>query len=259
VLPPLLIDSEGLSRADQARSENGVRSAGAQFLGGLVLALGLFFTARTLQVNREGQITERFSKAIEQLGDSKLDIRLGGIYALERIARDSKRDHGPVMEVLTAYVRRYKRTSRDRPGRAPYDVQAVATVVGRRNLKHESDESPSLDIRGANLSYVQLYKANLDGLFMQEVDLRNAVVSSSTLRGAFLQDTKLDNAHLLSVDFSNAVLDGAKLAGAYFHDGCVFTGAEYDNKTTWPQGVDPEELGATRTREPILAEAEELG
>ena len=32
-------------------------------------------------------------------------IRLGGIYALERIARDSEKDHGPIMEVLTAYVR----------------------------------------------------------------------------------------------------------------------------------------------------------
>ena len=35
-------------------------------------------------------------------GDDNMAIRLGGIYALERIAKDSEKDHGPIMEVLTA-------------------------------------------------------------------------------------------------------------------------------------------------------------
>src|SRR4028118_1820605 len=77
----------------------------AQILGGTALLSGLYFTWRTLQVNREGQITERFTRAIDQLGSQELEIQLGGIYALERIARDSERDHWPIMEVLTAYVR----------------------------------------------------------------------------------------------------------------------------------------------------------
>jgi hypothetical protein len=65
-------------------------------------------TWRTLQVNREGQITERFTQAIDQLGatDDKgnklFEIRLGGIYALERIARESEEDYWPIMEILTA-------------------------------------------------------------------------------------------------------------------------------------------------------------
>ena len=50
-------------------------------------------TAQTLRVTEQGHITERYTKAIEQLGSDKLDIRLGGIYALERIAVDSERDH----------------------------------------------------------------------------------------------------------------------------------------------------------------------
>src|SRR3954471_6413642 len=44
------------------------------------------------------------------LGSDKLAARLGGIYALERIARESKRDHWPIMETLTAYVRTYAPT-----------------------------------------------------------------------------------------------------------------------------------------------------
>ena len=55
--------------------------------------------------DRERRITESFAKAVEQLGDDKLEVRLGGIYTLERIARESERDYWPIMETLTAYVR----------------------------------------------------------------------------------------------------------------------------------------------------------
>ena len=56
----------------------------AQILAGTALLSGLYFTWRTLQVNREGQITERFTRAIEQLGathgdnSDNLELRLGG-------------------------------------------------------------------------------------------------------------------------------------------------------------------------------------
>jgi uncharacterized membrane protein len=34
----------------------------------------------------------------------ELDVRIGGSYALERVVRDSARDHPTVMEVLTAFI-----------------------------------------------------------------------------------------------------------------------------------------------------------
>jgi hypothetical protein len=37
--------------------------------------------------------------------EPNVEVRLGAIYALERIAYDSPRDHWPIIEVLTAYVR----------------------------------------------------------------------------------------------------------------------------------------------------------
>ena len=58
----------------------------------------------------QGHITDRFTKAIEQLGKldgerPNIEVRLGAIYALERIAIDSPRDQWTIMEILTAYVR----------------------------------------------------------------------------------------------------------------------------------------------------------
>jgi hypothetical protein len=70
--------------------QNQVRTTLLQAFGGAFLLVTAYITWRQVQVNREGQITERFTRAIEHLGAAEhLDVRLGGIYALERIAHDS--------------------------------------------------------------------------------------------------------------------------------------------------------------------------
>ena len=76
---------------------------------GLLAAGALLFTARNFTLSRECQVTNRYTKAIEQLGSDKLDVRIGGIYALERVARDSARDHPIVIEVLAAFFREHSR------------------------------------------------------------------------------------------------------------------------------------------------------
>jgi len=86
--------------------ENEARKTLAQILGGILVLVGLYFAWKRIEVSREDQITERFTRAIEQLGNEEsMAVRLGGIYALERIAKDSEKDHWIAMEVLTAYVR----------------------------------------------------------------------------------------------------------------------------------------------------------
>jgi hypothetical protein len=53
----------------------------------------------------EGQITDRYTAAITNLGAQEMDVRLGGICALQRIMQDSHRDQPTIVEVLSAYVR----------------------------------------------------------------------------------------------------------------------------------------------------------
>jgi hypothetical protein len=78
-------------------------NAGFFAAGALIFtALNFTLSRRTTELTEQGQVTDRYTKAIEQLGSDKLDIRIGGVYALERIARDSARDHPTVLEVLTA-------------------------------------------------------------------------------------------------------------------------------------------------------------
>ena len=71
-----------------------------------MLAFGaLVFTALTFWLSREGHVTDRYSKAIEQLGSEHLGVRVGAIYALERVMIDSPRDHPTTVEVLAAFLR----------------------------------------------------------------------------------------------------------------------------------------------------------
>jgi hypothetical protein len=124
----------------------------AQILGGTALLSGLYFTWRTLQVNREGQITERFTRAIDQLGathddnSKNLELRLGGIYALERIARESEEDHWSIMEVLTAYVRDRApwRPSEDQQGEEGATIEKSEEDPGRSSGESKPTEVPSL-------------------------------------------------------------------------------------------------------------------
>ena len=69
--------------------------------------VGLAYTARTYRLSREGHLTDRYTKAVEQLGSDKIEVRLGGIYALERLMRDSSTDQPTIVEVLAAYIRRH--------------------------------------------------------------------------------------------------------------------------------------------------------
>ena len=159
---------------------------------------------RTHELTEQGQVTDRYTKAIEQLGSDKLDVRIGGIYALERITHDSARDHPTVMEVLAAFIREHSREqwplpANDEPGAAAPergtrpDVQAAITVIGRRNPKH--DREP-VNLNEANLTRARLTRARLTG---------------ARLTGAYLIGARLDGANLGGADLS-----GADLTEAYF-------------------------------------------
>jgi hypothetical protein len=58
-------------------------------------------TNKTTALTKQGQVTDRYTKAIDQLGSDKIDVRIGGMYALERIARDSPCVRGPTLLLPT--------------------------------------------------------------------------------------------------------------------------------------------------------------
>jgi len=190
---------------------------GATLLAGVLVAAG---TYRTIQVTREGQITNRITEAVKQLAarnGSNPDevVVLGGIYALERIARESKADYGPIMENLAAYVRGQVgigagQALREDP-KPPNDVQAVLAVLGRR--EPPPDGTPGLDLtytdlRCAKLPRAQLYDALLEGANLSHADLRDAKLIGAKWAGATFTGAHLARADFGAIDADFAGADG---------------------------------------------------
>jgi hypothetical protein len=224
-------------------------------------------TARTLQVTKQGHITERYTKAIEQLGSDKLDVRLGGIYALERIAVDSKRDQPTVAEVLCAFVREGSRrhgTPPPKQGRAeeaaekPFitapgtdakprpatDIQAALSVLGRL---------PQLqNVSRGDLSGVQVAGAQLPG-----ADLTGAQLRGANLRDAELRWANLKDARLAFADLSGAQLGGANLSGAHLH-GADLRGARLGKADLTDARLGGAKLRDAQLRGANLRQAREL-
>jgi len=175
-------------------------------------------------LSREGQVTDRYTKAIEQLGSDKLDVRIGGIYALERVARDSAKDHPTVMEVLTAFIREHSREqwppadagSPEHERSTRPDVQAAVTVAGRRDPKR--DIQP-VNLARAVLSDANLPGANLPGAHLFGAHLSLANLTGADLTGADLRGTRLSGAHLRGAHLTGADLRDADLTGARWPEG----------------------------------------
>lgn len=234
------MDEDGrkpLTAAELLEAKNNVRTTLLQGLAGAVLLLGAYLTWRQIQVtregqmqeahlNREGQITERFTRAVEQLGSDKLSVRVGGIYALERIARDSRVDHGPVMEVLTAFLREppsaeHDNFAEERDHGLRADLQAAATVIGRRNVESDTPNR-YLNLTGARLPRAALIRSHLLGARLDGARLTRANLQSANLVGASLRGANLVSAIAQLANFESAFCAGADLReadflGANFH------------------------------------------
>ncbi|MFI5938129.1 pentapeptide repeat-containing protein [Actinoplanes sp. NPDC051494] len=215
-------------------------------------------TGKQQELATQQQVADRFSAAIDQLGQedekgsSKLSIRLGGIYGLQRLMIDSSRDIPAVVQVLSAFVRTHTPLPNPRPRAvpsAPTDVRAAVTVLARRpqgdtnrldfsntllGLDHTDLRGADLfgaDLRGADLRY-----ANLRGADLRNTDLREANLDGANLSGSAL----LSSADLRGADLNGAYLNGVNLVGAYLHEANL-TGANLtsaDLRGTYLRGAD---------------------
>ena len=242
-----------------------LRAARLQFLTSIAASLGaigvvfnLYYTGKreeafnksaeaaleNAKAAQDKQITERFTKAVEQLASQEVAVRLGGIYALERIANDSEKDHWTIMEILTAFVREppplkapleaeksllelptYIQKAKDdkQPQKLRIDIQAALTVIGRRDTEKDPENQKldlsNADIAGANLSKAKLeganfYQANLQKANIAEANLQKANLTEANLQGAILIEAHLQGAELGKAQLKKAALGGAKLQGA---------------------------------------------
>jgi uncharacterized protein YjbI with pentapeptide repeats len=172
------------------------------------------------EADKQRRIVESFTKAVEQLGSDQLQVRLGGIYALERISRESPKEYyWPVMETLAGFVRERAAWSDENLLKKidrPTDVEAVLSVIRRRSECRDETDS-HLDMRSTDLR-----KANLAGAHLERADLSNAHLEGASLEGAHLKEADLSNAHLEGVNLIRAHVEGAWLDSANLSEARLF-------------------------------------
>ncbi|MFF5519067.1 pentapeptide repeat-containing protein [Streptomyces coeruleorubidus] len=219
---------------------------------GAVAALGLYYTHKghkqtealfehtrekdreQAELTREGQVTERYVEAIKLLSSDNLTQRLGGIYALERIMRDSEKDHATVVAVLAAFVRQHAPVpdtgeQADKDGRtAPAEeVQAALTVLVRRPRRKETF---GINLARTDLRYAMLRHANLDGANLSDsrldrADLRWASLRRVNLDRANLDGSDLVRARLAETSIMDTSMEGTELSWASLEGVIAFSPA----------------------------------
>ncbi|WP_271217184.1 pentapeptide repeat-containing protein [Streptosporangium carneum] len=209
-----------------------ITSAGV-LLGVAFTAYGLSYTAQTLSAAQEGQLTDRYTKAVEQLASEAVDVRLGAIYALQRLATDSPRDRITIRNLLAAFVRNHDLCSPKPPPkqcgtktkhlgtvRITTDVYAALTIA--QTLTTSKDEFldlsetrfPHADLNFVDLTRANLLDADLTSASLVDARLTRAHLSVADLTHAYLRNADLRDANLVNADLIDVDLEKANLTKA---------------------------------------------
>lgn len=151
-------------------AENAVQNTFFQGLGSIFVLVTVYaslqnlrLAQRSLSVTEDKQISECFGDTIALLANDKIHIRLGGIYALAKIADYKKADseekyyYRQVMETLNAYVREFspflaESSSLTDDSPVKIDIQAILTILSHGDQKQEFYP----DLSRTNLNKVEI-------------------------------------------------------------------------------------------------------
>ena len=200
----------------------------ALLLGALVAAATLFFTLiktwineRTTTAEEEGLITDRINAAVASLGAEKtikkgkdedeetvpnIEVRIGAILALERMAKKNADVHIQIMEILTAYIRENAPVTEEKHNRKPrQDVQLAFTVIGRRpeeSIALERMHDFHLDLRNCDLTRIVIHGLNFDCARFDDSIFNSAILIVTSMQSSYLNRVSMRSAYLSNVNFN---------------------------------------------------------
>jgi uncharacterized protein YjbI with pentapeptide repeats/flavodoxin len=204
--------------------------------------------------NPSNEIPEDFYQALGQLGNDKPEARLGAIYTLEQIAKDSPSKQWTIMETLAAFIREntpFMRNEEDLDDDEelgqeelillPTDIQAALTVIGRRDITKEP-ANKKLDLRNVDITGADLTGANfqntdftgscLQGCLFTQANLQAVDFSEVDMQYAVLYEANLIEALFYEANLQSAVLPKANLSKAVFYQANLHLATLYDANLT---------------------------
>jgi uncharacterized protein YjbI with pentapeptide repeats len=186
----------------------------------------------------ERRITELYTRATEQLGNDRAPVRLGGLYALERLAQDNAAHRQTIANVISAYLRmpfpakapeRPDSANKERAYPAPAETDtAIEARVASSPRVWEADawaQEKQVRLTAQHILTAHLRKN-------QQADQPSSVFWSGIRidpAGATLFEFDLTGADILEADFSSATFFGSTfLDEVSFAGEAVFTDATFD-------------------------------
>ena len=229
LFPILQLRNQKLKKIEYLTLENEFRKTIAQIIGGILVLIGLVFTWEQLsdtkniiEISEERLITDRYSKAIDQLGSNKTQIRLGGIYSLGQIANSAKEYIPVVNKVLATYIRQnynYPNVN------IHEELQASIDIITYRDSNYQTSITTS---QGANLSNVILESYAFDGAILINAILNSSNVSQSSFVKSNLSGMSAYEADFKRANFKESTLSKSTLYGACFEQ-AILTGSIVKN------------------------------
>ena len=218
-------------RGEPNRMESGsttVRNLGLLIAGLIALPLAIWrswVAQRQADTAQQNLLNERYRQGAEMLDSEILSVRLGGIYALQRLAVENpKQYHVQVMQLLCAFVRHPQKGNSDKQKEVigdrkkpelRSDVQDAVSAISAchaRQSKLENRLGFRLDLRGVNLSGADMFKAVLSKANFSDADLSGAGLIGANLARAVLTRANLAGARLTGANLNGARFERANLS-----------------------------------------------
>ena len=254
----------------------------SQALFGTAIAFGIYVAYRRVLASDNANEQQVFNEATAKLGDGSASVRLGGIYALDKLAGSNKDYLTRIAEILCAHLREttqqksYQAKYKDKPSN---EIQSLVKVLSKlneelsvANSRKEKNENIGFlrldlsasylvgtDLGNACLKYVNLMGTNLQMASLDGAQMRMALLSRTQMQGAILwraqmQMATLNHAQmqmvpLFDVQMQGASLEGAQMQGAYLEGAQMqeasLEGAQMQEARLWRaqmQGADLREV-----------------
>lgn len=221
---------------------------------------------QALQLEAGAEVYSRLDWTVFSETLPNIEVRIGAIYALERISQDSTRDHIRVMEILSAYIRENAPVVHLTPSEVPFqaprlrtDIQAALDVIGRRSSESillEHKERFRLDLRKSDLSGGNFEEGQFEGALLIDCRLEVANLRNANLRGARLQGSLLNFAEFFNADLCGALIDSvtitklgpwqSSILGAKDTRGLSMAGSDLSALSVLPKGKAHEPTFGTK-------------
>jgi uncharacterized protein YjbI with pentapeptide repeats len=171
----------------------------------------------------ERRITELYTKAVEQLGNDKAPVRLGGLYALERLAQDNPAHRQTIVNVICAYLR------------MPFPTTDPASKPKPEGTEHK--EAPAAEAQPGIVALSDTWQQERQVRLTAQSILTDHLSINNAAR--FWPDLRVDLSGATLIDFS---FSKARVAEAWF-TGATFTGTTYFyeavfNGVVWFRGAN---------------------